>query len=38
MTADLHPHPDQSAPSELPGVLFLLALLAVLSTLVMLFV
>lgn len=38
MTADLHPRPDQSTPSEVPGVVFLLGLLAVLSALVVVFV
>lgn len=38
MTADLHPRADRSAPEELSGVVFLLALIGVLMTLVLLFV
>ena len=35
MTAELHTRPDSSAPNEFGGMVFLLAVLAVLGTLVM---
>jgi len=38
MTADLHTRVDRAAPEELSGIVFLLALLGVLTTLVLLFV